>query len=154
MGALENITDRLLAFEEQTITGSKAFAGIMIQTGESLYWTNQIAVTSAAPRGIGYAQINVTAQLRLHRCKQTELQTNDGLHRQCIADLGTIIAALSRSNGRDLISTAYPTRYPAFLPQSEIPVSGVLALIPAPDGTDHYGAVITLTFAYIETGVS
>lgn len=154
MGALEEILDRIVAFEEQTIAGSAAYPGAWVQTLDSLYWTNKLDITSFTTLGVGYAQMIVTAQLRLHRCKFTQLQTDATLQRQCYADLGTIARAFSRSNGRDFISTAYPSAHPNLLPSSEVPINGVLAVIPAPDGTDHFGAVITITFAYIEAGAT
>ncbi len=150
---LKDILTRVCALETETIAGSVAYTSAWVQTGEPLYWTNKVDITGFSSLGTGAARFTATLQMRLHRGKFTEIQTNDTLVNQCYDDLATIARALARRGGRDFISAAYPTRYPNLLPQSETPVNGALALIPAADGTDHFGAVITLSFAYTEAGV-
>ncbi len=152
--ALSSILTRICALETETIAGSVAFTSAWVQTQQPLYWTNKVDVTGFGSLGAGSARFTATVQMRLHRCKFTEIQVNDSLVTQCYDDLASMMRALGRKSGRDFITAAYPTRYPNLLPQSETPVTGVLAVIPAPDGTVHFGAVITISFAYTELGAS
>lgn len=152
MSALTDLIDRVTGVQQEAVAGSVVYPYGLVQTGNTLYWTNIVSVVPAVVASM-QTRMTVSVQMRLHRGKLTETQSNPTLQTQCITDLETIVRQFMTARGRDLLSTTYPSRYPALVPQSAVVAGGQLAVIPAPDGTDHFGAVVTLTFAYMMTGV-
>lgn len=155
MSALEDILTRLCAVQEQVVTGSKAYRDVFVATLNSVYWTNQVDLSTAdggARLGAGAAQVTVTVTMRLHRGKFTENQTDPGLGARCRDDVRAMVAYFARDLGRDLKSTLYPDRYASLVPQSVIYRNGQVTVFEGSDGTRHAGSVHTLTFAYYEIG--
>jgi hypothetical protein len=148
---LSEIVQRLTQVQKELVPTSEAYPVAFVQTGNAVYWTNRLTIAPAALT-TERARIVVTVEMRLHRGKFTELQTNPTLQDQCVDDLGTLTDAFMRN--RDLTSVLYPTRHPNLVPTSAMVTGAQLAVIPAPDGTDHFGAVITLSFAYLVAGAT